>query len=481
MQKQTLKVFTHHLHLDDGEVVPATLVLTAGQPLEIFINIRKADVDIDLPPKVHVMLGWTNNHAHFREDRIPKPEEYEEHKLPSDIPSYEELLRAILAANAAYDVYRGSLASLHGGISTVACQGNTPYGPKTLFRWQKWLKHCRKKALVNLHGWPRMDPDGGAIPGQRGKDFADTFGGRTLSLSDRERMYVGWEDVGYHNDEVRPGISLADFAEQYRDPVETLHARYFDNDCVLSSQRKVFDLARKTGVKNLTTLHIPTGPALQHVLSQRGTDGITYWAEVSLEHTFIDQDWLTGNPMAEITFRRPAHATREHRLELIELLLMLARKRDPHTYTADDQAPHQQWLKRWLPKGLPSVPGTRASEHWCQYLMALHHEHGFTLDDINWIAGVVPIRHLAQYMQFDYPVGTVTNGAMANLVMFDPNALYQEEGLFPVNPNRLAQVLHDPHYHTPLTYTRGLRGRVHYTVVDGRVYEIGKTAITALN
>ena len=89
------------------------------------------------------------------------------------------------------------------------------------------------------------------------------------------------------------------------------------------------------------------------------------------------------------------------------------------------------------------------------------------------LASINPARFIAGYHQFRYPIGTMRDGAMANLVVFDPN-----EGNTP-DEAILADQLKDPHYHTAMRGEK-LRGTTQFTVVDGRVYDV-KSTIHSLN
>jgi dihydroorotase-like cyclic amidohydrolase len=462
---------TKNLHLDNGEIVPGTVMCAPGEALEVYPKEGKTDA-IVLHDNVHIALGRVDPHVHFRESYIPTRDEFEADPFDGK-GNYDETVTAIRAANSAYDVFRGTLAALKGGVWCVAAMGNTPWSPKG---YTRWLKTCelywqKSSGMIEIHVIPRADPNVPpiVIPGihrQEDKDFASTFGGKGLSNEERRRMYFmhRGQRMSYHNDQPRSDETLADFARRTNPKQHMIHHLYFDGETVLACQRETIALAREAGLESLLTRHIPSGAALRMVIDERKKGGLQLPAEIGLDYLYFNRDMLERRATSMINYRRPALPSEQDQEELMEVLKVLARRRDPLTFIASDHAPHTRKAKEFK-NGLPGSPGTRILEHSNQIHMNLIHNHGFTHQDIDWLTSITPAHYVAQYRDFPFLIGTMQTGAMANLIIFDPDEPYRADEWM------LRQQLADPDYHTAYRDEK-LRGRVLFTVVDGIVYDV---------
>jgi dihydroorotase-like cyclic amidohydrolase len=312
------------------------------------------------------------------------------------------------------------------------------------------------------------------VNGQEEKDFGSTFGGSGLPFSQRREMYLNRHGgmISYHNDQPRDGENIEEFRNRINPPDYMLHSLYFDGETVLACQRETLGLAKEANLKRLTTRHIPTGPALDMLLQARNEMQTELVAEVGLDYMYWNRDMLASSETRYVNYRRPAHPSKEDQLSLIELTRECAQKRDVLTFFGSDHAPHALAAKAFK-NGLPGSPGTRVLELTHQIHMHLMQHHGFTHAEIDWLSAIAPAMYLSHYMKFDLPVGTMQNGAMANLVVFDPHKKYS------VDEIQLKNFLEDKEYHSAY---RGeeLFGEVLFTVVDGRVYDVND-GIKALN
>ncbi len=472
--KSTVVFQTHHLHLDEGEIIPAQVRCAPGEPLEIQPG-RHPGADIDLPEEVHIALARADPHVHFRESWIPTPEMFEADPWHPAAQTYEDLVVQIQQANRAYDVRRGSLAALRGGVWLAGAMGNTPWAPVGQERWRATWAWYQKQAWIFTHVWPRLEPGVPPIPGQEEKDFVSTYGGPEASADQRKEMYLARRGgmLSYHNDRERPDESIAAFRQRVRPPDYLLHPLYYDGDTVLAAQREIIAWAREAGLRRLLTRHIPTGEALQMVLSERDASAMELPAEIGLDYLYFNRDMLASRPTRMINYRRPALPSALDQAALIELTRDQARRRDPWTFLGSDHAPHPRQAKAFRPDGFPGSPGTRIVEHTHQVHTHLVHHAGYTWADIDWLAAIVPARYMAQYRAFPYPVGTMRGGAMANLVVFHPDTPYRADEA------RLREWLQDAEYHTAYR-DEALRGEVWFTVVHGIVFE-AREAIRPLN
>ncbi|MBZ0255960.1 hypothetical protein K8I31_07855 [bacterium] len=466
--KETIRFKTKNLHLDSGELTPACVHSTPGEPLLIDFDAN-AVCDIELPDACHIALGRVDPHVHFRECLVPSREEFEDDPLaPRDI-SYEELIAKIQAANALYDVRRGSLAALKGGIWLAGAMGNTLWAPLGEKRWKQSDKLYQDRALIFTHLWPRIEPGVTPIAGQEEKDFGSTFGGSGLAPEVRKQMYLNRSGgmISYHNDKARDDETIEAFRDRVKPPSYMLHHLYYDGDTVLASQRETFALAREAKLKRLLTRHIPTGPALDMIITSRGNEPFEAPAEVGLDYLYFNRDMLESRATRDINFRRPALPSAQDQASLIALARECAQKRDPLTFIGSDHAPHALAAKQVCDNGLPGAPGTRILEHSLQVYMHLIQHHGYAHADIDWLTSIAPAKYMAQYKSFPYPVGSMQNGAMANLAIFDPEAPYH------VNENELRLQLNDAEYHSAYR-DETLNGIMLYTVVNGAVYDVQK-------
>lgn len=472
--KETIVFQTQNLHLDEGELVPAQVRCAPGKPLEIRMG-NHPGADIELPGDVHIALGRADPHVHFRESVLPSREEFEADPYrPQDL-TYEQLVEKVKTANDAYDARRGSLAALKGGVWLAGAMGNTPWAPVGEERWKKNGELYRERSLIYTHVWPRMEPGVPPIPGQEEKDFGSTFGGAALREEERRRMYRERAGgmVSYHNDRERPDETLEEFKNRIQPPDFMLQPLYYDGSTVYDMQRETLLLALSVGLKRLLTRHIPTGLGLDMILSSRSGTGMELPAEVGLDYLYFNRDMLATRPTRAINYRRPAFPSREDQAALIELLRDCARLRDPLTFLGSDHAPHPPDAKAFRKNGLPGSPGTRVLEHTHQIHMNLIHKMGYTHADIDWLAAIVPAKYIAQYRSFPYPVGTLREGAMANLVVFHPSESYK------IVESSLKSQLQDSNYHTAYR-DEALAGKVWFTVVDGVVYDV-RGEIMAMN
>ncbi|MGC9326767.1 MAG: hypothetical protein ACP5I1_03960, partial [Candidatus Hinthialibacter sp.] len=92
--KKTIIFQTNHLHLDEGEIVPAQVRCAPERPLEIKLG-KHPGADISLPDDMHIALGRVDTHVHFRESAQPAPEEFEADELRDPGRSYEETIEKI--------------------------------------------------------------------------------------------------------------------------------------------------------------------------------------------------------------------------------------------------------------------------------------------------------------------------------------------------------------------------------------------------
>lgn len=472
--KKTVVIQTKNLHLDEGGTAPAQVRCAPGAPLEIRLGTHPG-ADIDLPDDIHVALGRADPHVHFRESGIPTREEFEADPYHSSEQTYEQLVEQVKTANEAYDARRGSRAALKAGVWLAGAMGNTPWAPIGEERWRKTDALYREKALIFTHVWPRMELGVPPIPGQEAKDFGSTFGGSVLDQERRRAMYQEYSGgmVSYHNDCDRPNEKLEEYKNRVHPPEHLLQPLYYDGGTVYLMQRDTIKLALEAKLKRLLTRHIPTGLALDMIFRSRSGTEMEMPAEVGLDYLYFNREMLDGNDARAINYRRPALASRVDQIALIELLRDAARERDPLTFLGSDHAPHPPRAKTFKDNGLPGSPGTRVLEHSHQIHMHLVHKMGFTHADIDWLAAIVPAKYMAQYRSFPFPIGTLSEGAMANLTVFDPTEPYVADEY------QLKLQLEDPYYHTAYR-KEALQGRVWYTIVNGVVYDVHQE-IQAIN
>ncbi len=470
----TLILQTQNLHLDNGEIIPAQVVCTPGQPLEIREG-RLPNANLTLPENVHIALARVDPHVHFRESYFPSPTEFEKDKFHSKKVTYKALIDHIDKTNKNYNAVMGSLAALKGGVWLIGAMGNTPWPPLGQQRWEKTCRHYQQRASIYTHVWPRIEPGVPMIKEQDEKDFGSTFGGTGISAEQRRQMYLARKSgvVSYHNDKPRDNESLKTFRDKKNPPDYLLHHLYYDGETVLAAQRETFELAEEANLAGLHTRHIPTGPGLDMVIQARENSNVEHIAEVGLDYLYFNRDMLAERDTRLINYRRPSLPSAEDQAALIQLTRERAQLRDPLTFIGSDHAPHTPDAKAFRPNGLPGSPGTRILEHTHQVHMHLMQNHRFSYADIDWLSAIAPAHYIARYKSFPYPIGTMQNGAMANLVVFDPTKPYH------VNETRLSHVLQDPHYHTAYR-DEELVGQVIFTVVNGLVYDV-KDEIKALN
>ncbi|MDQ8183090.1 hypothetical protein [Pelagicoccus sp. SDUM812005] len=470
----SLRISSKNIHLDDGTLAAGVVTCAPGQPLKLELGAVGA-ADIVLPDSAHVALGRFDPHVHFRETAIPTREEVEEHGPQG--ADYEALVASIEVANALYSIRSGCLAALKGGVCAVGAMGNTPWGPVGPYRHERIQKHYTEQALFPIVMWPRMEPGAAAIPGHEGKDFGSTFGGSGLTGQTRRDMFELWrgQAVSYHNDQARKDETIVEFKKRIQPDEVLLHHEYFNGDTVLACQAETMALAKEAGLSSLLARHIPTGPALQQILDARSEMPYALPAEVGLDYVYWCRERLLTQQreVALINYRRPAHPSREDQLSLIEITRDAVRGGDAAIFFGTDHAPHAPASKAFK-DGLPGAPGTRNIEHSLQFYSELVYKYGYTQHDIDRLASINSAKHMAQFFDFPYEVGTMAEGAMANLAIFDPEAEYS------VDEAALAKQLEDPHYHSAMKGEKGLRGRSLFTVANGRVWNV-EGAPTPLN
>ncbi len=461
-----LRIASRNIHLDGGSLVSGSVLCTPGEPLEFELGNRFG-IDIQLPDSAHIALGRFDPHVHFREAVVPTREEVEEHG-PAGV-DYDQLVASIRQANALYSVRSGCLAALKGGVTAVGAMGNTPWGPVGAYRHERTQKHYTQEGLIPIVVWPRMEPGVAAVSRHEGKDFGSTFGGSGLTEDARREMFALWrhEAVSYHNDQARSYETIAEFKDRTNIDDVLLHHQYFDGETVLGCQAKTMALAEQAGLSSLLARHIPTGPALQQILDARPEKTCRLPAEIGLDYVYWYRERLLAQrrETALINYRRPAHPSHEDQLYLIELTRSAVRSGDREIFFGSDHAPHPLEAKAFQ-DGLPGSPGTRNIEHSLQYYLELTRNHGYSWADIDRLASINPSKHMAQYFDFPYEIGTMRSGAMANLAIFDPEQPYQ------VDRDKLASQLEDPHYHSALEGESGLFGKSLFTVVNGRVWDV---------
>lgn len=457
---------TEHLHLDHGEMVPAQIRCTPGQPLEIAVG-RHPGADIVLSDRAHVALARVDPHVHFRESVMPTPDEFEADPIRDPNQSYESLQKHVAYANQHYSVRRGALAALKAGVWLTGAMGNTPWPPIGENRWRAMQEYYRQRSAIFTHVWPVMYPGVAPVPGQEEKDFGSTFGNMGLSQEARQQAYRERSGcaVSYHNDQPRSDESIETFRDRNDLPPYLMQPYYFNGETVLACQRETLRLAQEAQLKRLLTRHISTGPACEMILQARKEMGVELVAEIGLDYLYFNRDMLADRETRMINYRRPALPSKEDQRALIETALMSAQQRDPLTFIGSDHAPHPREAKAFRDNGLPGSPGTRLLELSHQIHMKLVHEHGFSLADIDWLTAMAPARHMSQYCDFPYPVGTLSEGAMANLVIYEPDTPYS------IDERRMANLLEDSEYHSAYR-DEALRGQVLFTIVNGAVYDV---------
>jgi dihydroorotase-like cyclic amidohydrolase len=463
---KTIIFQTNNFHLSNGEVIPALISCTPGQPLEYKEGIHSG-ADIQLPNEMHVAIGRADPHVHFRESYLPSREEFEHDPFKPSNQRYEDLELSIKTVNRFYSVSRGSYAALKGGVWLVGAMGNTPWAPLGSERWKKTAQHYQKQAYIFTHVWPRIEPGIPRVEGQEEKDFGSTFGGTGITGEQRRQMYLERQGgmISYHNDKERSQETIEAFKNSTNPPDFLLHPLYYNGDTVLEAQRETINLAKEAKLKRLLTRHVPTGPGLDMILQERGLSSVEFPAEIGLDYLFFNRDMLENRETRSINYRRPALPAEEDQSILVDLTRQQAQKRDPLTFIGSDHAPHPKRSKAFNEKGLPGSPGTRVLEHTHQIHMNLVHQCGFSMEDIDWLTGIVPAKYIAQYRQFPYPVGIIENGAMANLVIYNADEEYS------VDEAKLGEYLNDPEYHTAYR-DESLQGKVYYTIVNGIVYDV---------
>ncbi|MBC2604557.1 hypothetical protein [Pelagicoccus albus] len=464
--KKTIRISSSNIHLDDRTLASGVLTCTPGEPLSIDLR-GSMTADIELPDSAHVALGRFDPHVHFRETAIPTREEVEEHG-PEGV-DYDELVANIEKANSLYSVRSGCLSALKGGVSVVGAMGNTPWGPVGAYRHERIQDHYTQGAPIPIVMWPRMEPGAAAIAGHEGKDFGSTFGGSGLTGQTRRDMFELWrgQAVSYHNDQARSDETIAQFKDRVQPDDILLHHEYFNGDTVLACQKETMELAKEAGLSSLLARHIPTGPALQQILDARDEMPYALPAEVGLDYVYWCRERLLTQKRetALLNYRRPAHPSRADQLSLIEITRDTVRSGDQSIFFGTDHAPHPLASKSFK-NGFPGAPGTRNIEHSLQFYGELLQHYGYTHHDIDLLASINPAKHMAKFYQFPFPVGTMTEGAMANLAIFDPKASYT------VDESALTSQLEDPHYFSALKGEEGLLGKSLFTVANGRVWDV---------
>jgi len=470
---QAIRFHSRNIHLDSGELIDGEVVCAPGEPLELIPGAKSAD-SIELLDTAHIALGRVDPHVHFREAAEPTREEVEEHG-PEGV-DYDSLINSIRAANSQYSIRSGCLSALKGGVSIVGAMGNTPWGPVGPYRHERTQAHYTAQALIPIVVWPRMEPGAAPIPGHEGKDFGSTFGGSGLTGQVRRYMYELWkgEAVSYHNDQARADETLEAFKERVQPDIRLLHHEYFDGSTVLACQQETMDLAESVGVSSLLARHIPTGPALQQILDRTSSASLKLPAEIGLDYVYWSRERLLEQKeeIALINYRRPAHPSREDQLSLIELTRDTVRS-GYAIFFGTDHAPHAKAAKAFH-NGLPGSPGTRNIEHSLQFYNELRNRYDYSWSDIDRLASINSAKHMSQFFDFQYEIGTMQSGAMANLAIFEPDADYS------VDESALASQLEDPEYHSAMTGESNLRGRSLFTVTNGRVFDV-QSEVKALN
>lgn len=466
MTTATLRIATRQLHLDHGEIVPAVVSCHPGHPLQIDLG-SNSTADIFLPESAHVSLARFDPHVHFRGAPVPTREEVAEHG--PDKADYDAIVTTIRQANALYSIRSGCLAALKGGVASVGAMGNTAWGPVGPYRHAQNQRHYDAEGLLPIVVWPRMEPGAAPIPGHEGKDFGSTFGGSGLTGQARRDMFALWrgQAVSYHNDQPRPDESIADFQRRLQPDDVLLHHEYFDGATVVACQLETMEIALEAGLSSLLARHIPTGPALQQILDARAAMPYELPAEIGLDYVYWCRERLLTQKRetALVNYRRPAHPSRKDQLSLIEITRDAARRGDPDIFFGTDHAPHPKAAKAFR-NGLPGAPGTRNIEHSLQYYLELVRHYGYTWHDIDRLASINPARRMARFHPYPFEVGSMKDGAMANLAIFDPEQPYQ------VDEPALANQLEDPEYHSPLAGETTLFGQSLFTVVNGRVWDV---------
>lgn len=463
---QAIRISSKNIHLDDGSLASGILTCAPGKPLELDLS-NSSSADIHLSDTAHVALGRFDPHVHFREAPMPTREEVEEYGDKN--AHYDELVANIKNANSLYSIRSGCLAALKAGVTAVGAMGNTAWGPVGPYRHAQNQAHYNSQALIPITLWPRMEPGAAPLPGHEGKDFGSTFGGSGLTGQSRRDMFELWrgQAVSYHNDQARSDETIAEFKDRIQPDDILLHHEYFNGDTVLACQAETMSIAKAAGVSSLLARHIPTGPALQQILDARSEMPYKLPTEIGLDYVYWCRERLLTQKRetALINYRRPAHPSRVDQQALIELTRDTVRSGDQQIFFGTDHAPHPPAAKAFK-NGFPGAPGTRNIEHSLQYYLELVRNYGYTWHDIDRLASMNPAKHMAQFVDSPFEVGTMKSGAMANLSVFDPTIPYE------VNETELAEQLEDPHYHSALKGEADLWGQTLFTVADGRVWDV---------
>lgn len=471
--KNSISFYSENIHLDDGTLAAGEVRCTPGEALEVKLGERSSE-SIELSQSAHIALGRFDPHVHFRSAAIPTKEQFDTFGYTNG--SYEDVVSAIEKANELYSIRSGCLAALNGGVTAVGAMGNTAWGPVGKQRHEVTQKHYTEKGEIPIVVWPRMEPDAPAIAGHEGKDFGSTFGGSGLTGKVRSDMYALWKGqaVSYHNDQARSDESLQEYKDRENPDQVLLHHQYFNGDTVLACQKETMEIAKEAGVSSLLARHISTGPALQQIVDASKKMPYKLPAEIGLDYIYWCQERLLTQKRetALINYRRPAHPTQKDQKHLIELTRELVRS-DYDIFFGTDHAPHPIAAKAFN-NGLPGSPGTRNIEHSLQFYLELVENYGYTWSDIDRLASINPAKHMAQFFDFPFEVGSMKSGAMANLTIFDPNVNYK------VDETQLTKTLEDPNYHSAMKGETGLKGQTLYTVTNGAVWQIG-SALKRIN
>lgn len=457
---------THFLE----EVKPARIKIEERQPLEILDFEGICDLDFG---EAHLAPAIADPHIHCRESYIPSKQEWEEYwELGLIKTTYEKTLQKIALEKQNYSLKNAILAALKGGLWYIGAMSNTAFPAISEKIWKKTTKYYQDESLdgicqpIFIHLWSFAHPKVEKILGQCAKDFGSTFGSEGFTKKDRQLLYQKHKnsDIRFHNDKARVE-SMKEFLKIKKAPLGALlHDYYYSSDLVLQEQQEVYELAKQNQLASLIPLHIPTGSALEQALKFQKENILNIELEIGLDYLIHNLEQKAKEPTRWHNYRRPAHPSYEEQVFLIELL---KKNTNNHKiWIASDHAPHSKEEKKWR-NNLPGFPGTRCVEFFGAILQKLVDKWGFSYLEIDKIASYNPSMHLQKYKEqpFDYPIGSIKTGNMANLRVFEPTLFTK------VSENTMGNWLKDKEYHSSFCQKEDLKGQNLMTIVNGICFD----------
>lgn len=360
-------------------------------------------------------------------------------------------------------VATGSLAAVAGGFTTICCMPNTDPTIDTPSDVEFILSAARKAARA------RVLPFGTITRGQRGTQLSDMnemAQAGAIGFSDDGKPVRDARLMRYAlSNSLRHGRPVVDHCE---DPDiadgGVMHEGLVSDRLGLKGQpaaaeevmvARDIDLARHTGGR-FHVAHISTaGSAKLVAMAKR--EGLPVTAEVTPHHLTMTEDWVCGtaNPRSVV---RTAYDTRTKvnpplRTEEDRRALVSALAEGIIDAIATDHAPHRSMDKECTYD--EAAFGISGFETALASLLTLVESGQIKIEDVIRRLTVEPCR------VFGLPYGTLSVGASADVVIFDPASAWTVD----------ASSFYSKGKNTPLD-GRSLRGQVMTTIVEGRiVYE----------